>query len=137
MLDFFLEEIMELQSFNRFHNPIIKDISPHLEKCIEACTKCHQICDETIEHCLFKGGHHADPTHIRLLRDCSQICALTADFMLRDSEFHHLSCGICADVCKTCAEDSEAIDAEDELMNLCAKSCRECVEACREITDLH
>jgi hypothetical protein len=130
---------MEAQTYteSRKTNNSIKEISPHLEKCIEACTKCHQICDETIEHCLFRGGIHADPTHIRLLRDCAQISALAADFMLRDSEFHHMSCNLCADISKTCAEDSEAIDENDEMMKLCAKVCRECSVACQELSDLH
>jgi hypothetical protein len=116
---------------------ILKVISPHLEKCIEACTRCHQICDETVEHYLFKPSFHFDPAHIRLLRDCAQISSLAADFMLRDSEFQAQICGLCADICRTCAEDCEALDENDEIMKLCAQVCRRCAETCAEVCDLH
>ena len=43
--------------------------------CIEACTYCHSVCLHTFEHCLNKGGRHAEPDHIRTLIDCAQICA--------------------------------------------------------------
>jgi len=41
--------------------------SSKLTDCIESCEKCHAVCLRTINHCLEKGGHHAEAGHIRLM----------------------------------------------------------------------
>ncbi len=107
--------------------------SLEMETCIQNCEKCHHICTETLNYCLQMGGQHADPVHIRLLQDCIQICQTSADFMLRGSTLHGLTCGICAEICNRCAEDCERIDPNDETMKACAAVCRQCAEACREM----
>jgi hypothetical protein len=103
-----------------------------MEACIRNCQDCHRICLETIPHCLKKGGRHADPAHIRLLIDCAQICATSADFMIRGSPLHKASCGACATVCAACAEDCEGM-ADDAAMKRCAEACRRCAESCRQM----
>jgi|SRR5690606_13989195 len=103
-----------------------------MAQCIDNCTRCHAICTETIQHCLSKGGKHAEAAHIRLLQDCAQICATSADYMLRGSDLHHLTCGACAEVCARCAEDCERM-ADDDLMRECAAVCRQCAESCRSM----
>ncbi len=104
--------------------------STEMEQCIDNCTQCHAICLETITHCLSKGGKHAAPDHIRLLQDCAQICATSADFMLRGSDLHGRTCAVCADVCTRCAESCERM-GDDEVMLGCAEMCRRCAESCR------
>jgi hypothetical protein len=42
-----------------------------MQECIDNCTQCHNICVETIDHCLEMGGKHADTAHIRILQDCA------------------------------------------------------------------
>ena len=59
-----------------------------MQHCIQECTDCHQVCLRTIQHCLGMGGKHAEQQHIRLMADCAQICAVSADFMLRGSPLH-------------------------------------------------
>ena len=78
-----------------------------MRACIQECQNCHNVCTETIAHCLEMGGDHAEPNHIRLLLDCAEICQTSANFMLRMSEFHGQTCGVCAEVCERCAEDCE------------------------------
>ena len=102
-----------------------------MEECISNCTECHRVCLETITHCLRQGGRHAEADHIRLLLDCAQICATSADFMIRGSGLHGRTCGVCAEVCARCAEDCERIDRDDEMMRRCAEVCRRCAESCR------
>jgi hypothetical protein len=106
--------------------------SAEMARCIDNCTRCHAICVETIRHCLEKGGRHAAPAHIRLLQDCAQICATSADFMLRGSELHSRTCAACAEVCARCAEECERM-ADDDMMRECAELCRRCAESCREM----
>ncbi len=108
------------------HSPNIS-----MQECISNCTACHQSCLELVPHCLSMGGEHASPEHIRLLLDCADICATSADFMLRGSEFHHLTCGVCAEICQRCADDCERMANGDQKMLACAADCRRCAESCR------
>lgn len=103
-----------------------------MQECIDSCTRCHAICVETMTHCLKKGGKHADPAHIKLLADCAQICATSADFMLRGSDLHGRTCAVCAEVCERCAKSCERM-ADDEMMKACAEECRRCAESCRRM----
>lgn len=103
-----------------------------MQRCIQNCQTCHATCVEMVAHCLKKGGAHAEADHIRLMIDCAQICATSADFMLRGSPRHHLTCGACAEVCEQCADDCQRI-ADDEMMRRCVQVCRTCAESCREM----
>jgi hypothetical protein len=105
---------------------------PGMQECIDNCTECHAVCTETVMHCLRKGGEHAAPPHVRLLLDCADICRTSADFMLRRSELHTRTCGVCAEVCERCAEECERM-ADDEQMRRCAETCRRCADSCRRM----
>lgn len=109
-------------------------ISPQVRECIEACSRCHDICVETASHCLRMGGKHASADHIGALLDCAQACALSADFMLRSSHLHSEVCGVCAQACDTCAEHCEQMADGDSLMARCAEACRRCGDSCREMS---
>ena len=106
-------------------------VSREMQECIDECLHCHATCLATIRHCLEMGGRHAEVKHISLMADCAQICQTSADLMLRDSRYVSRACGLCADVCRTCAEDCERIDRNDEMMKECAQACRRCSEACQ------
>lgn len=108
---------------------VTTQVDPEMQACIDACTRCHQVCLDTIQYCLSMGGDHADPAHIALLQDCAQICATSADFMLRGSDFHPSTCSVCADVCEACADDCDTFEG-DETMARCAEICRACAESC-------
>jgi hypothetical protein len=82
-------------------------------------------------YCHEMGGDHVQPEHIKLMADCEEICQLSAHFMLRGSEFHAQTCGVCAEVCERCAEECEQFD--DATMTSCAEICRDCAESCREM----
>jgi hypothetical protein len=103
-----------------------------MQECIKACSDCHDVCLQTMTHCLTKGGMHAEVGHITTLADCAQICETSADFMLRGSMLHKVTCGACAEVCRACAESCEAM-ADDEMMRRCAEECRRCEESCRRM----
>jgi hypothetical protein len=108
-------------------------ISSEMQQCIDECTRCQHICLATVSHCLELGGKHADPAHIGLLLDCAEICQTSANFMLRGSERHQLTCGICADICRACADDCERRAGGDKLMQDCAQQCRRCGESCERM----
>lgn len=108
-------------------------LSKSMRDCAENCLNCHAICVETMAHCLMRGGEHAAPQHQRLLADCAQACATSADFLLRMSDYHHQYCEMCANLCQACAEDCERLDSSDEMMAKCAKLCRRCEQSCRQM----
>jgi hypothetical protein len=114
------------------HHTSHSQIDPKMRECITNCQDTHSITVETINHCLQMGGKHAEPSHIRLLMDCAQICQTSADFMLRMSDIHPQTCGVCADVCEQCAVDCERF-GDDPMMKACAEMCRRCAASCREM----
>ena len=101
-----------------------------LRECIEDCEECHRVCLEmAMGHCLAMGGKHTEPQHLRLMLNCAEICRTAADFMLSQSQLHHVVCDACAAVCEACANSCEEIgDMED-----CVRACRNCAESCREM----
>jgi len=107
-------------------------LSEKLQSCIRECTNCHEVCLETVTYCLQQGGQHAEVNHVRLLLDCAEICQTSANFMLRSSDLHGRTCGVCADVCERCAEDCARFQ-DDDMMQRCAEACRSCAASCREM----
>lgn len=103
-----------------------------MERCIDNCQECHEVCLRMVSHCLQKGGRHAEPSHIRLLLDCAEICETSANFMIRGSDLHVYTCGACSEACERCAEDCERL-GDDAEMRRCAEVCRRCADSCRRM----
>ena len=115
------------------HQTALQKLGEEMRRCIDDCTTCHDVCLATVTHCLEMGGQHAEASHVRLLLDCGQICATSADFMVRRSEHHAETCRACAVVCERCAESCERF-SDDEVMTACADACRRCAESCRAMS---
>lgn len=110
-------------------------ISPEMQRCIEACRECHEVCMMTINHCLSMGGDHTQPAHMKLMMDCTQICGLSTDFMIRMSDHAAHVCRECAEICMKCAEDCERVGGNgDEQMKACSETCRTCADACMRMS---
>jgi hypothetical protein len=105
-----------------------------MQACIQECLDCHRICLETMVHCLEQGGRHAEADHIRLLLDCAEICQTSANFMLRGSDLHPMTCEVCAEVCAECADSCESFDGDARMQN-CAEACRSCAESCQTMAE--
>lgn len=112
------------------HLTVIED--PKMKQCIEDCSECGDVCLATMSHCLHTGGEHSALAHINLMLDCTSICRLTADYMLRGSEFSSELCQLCAEINDHCASDCEKF-SDDEQMQACARACRKCADSCREM----
>lgn len=111
---------------------------PHdLTECIRNCRTCHEICLETLAHCLAKGGVLAAPEPVGLLEDCIQICQVSADFMARHSERHAETCRACSVICERCAEACTELAEDDETVRRCVEVCRACAESCHEMAAAH
>ncbi len=105
-------------------------LSRQVQEAVTALQQCHTTClSMATVHCLEMGGEHAKPQHIRLMLDCAAMCAFTSDALVRKSQFHNRFAALCAEVCKTCAEDCGKIGDMDE----CEAGCRRCAEHCEAV----
>lgn len=102
----------------------------NIQHCIQNCLDCHRVCVETVAYCLQQGGRHAEPAHIRVLLDCAEICQTSANFMIRGSNLHGRTCGVCAEICQRCADECAQFGS-DQKMKECVDACRRCAESCR------
>lgn len=108
------------------------DAPDEMDACIEACLQCHVVCTMTAQYCLAQGGERATLDQVGVLLDCAQLCQTSADFMVRGSPYHPLTCGACAEVCRACAEACRAAEGE-EAMAHCAEVCEACAESCERM----
>ena len=112
------------------HTSMSHHQNPQMEECIRECLRCHHVCLETaMNHCLKMGGEHTEPKHFRLMINCAEICQTSANFMLSGSELHSLTCGVCAEVCRQCAESCARLEGMED----CAAECRKCAETCQQM----
>lgn len=107
-----------------------------MQICIQNCLDCFQVCSQTLTYCLEKSGKHAESQHIKLLGDCARICNLSADFMIRHSDYHASSCEVCAEICTACAISCDSF-SDDEMMKACADICRKCAASCEDMAKKH
>src|SRR4026207_1082994 len=85
-----------------------------LQHCIEECLNCHAVCTMTAQYCLTEGGEDAGRHSIGgvlagvnligVLLACAEICQVSANFMLRGSPHHVVTCMACAELCRACEE---------------------------------
>ncbi len=101
-----------------------------LLECIEECLNCHVVCTMTVQHCLASGGDLAEVNLTGVLLDCAELCQVSANFMLRGSPYHPLTCGPCAELCRSCEEACRGASHNDEQLDHCAEVCATCAELC-------
>jgi len=92
-------------------------LSSQMEDCIQDCLNSHAVCLDTAMSLLQKGHTCADP--VRILLDCSEVCATNAHFLMRNSPVYGSVLQACAQVCTHCAEVCDEIGEND-----CANACR-------------
>ncbi len=71
---------------------------PH-QSCIDACSKCAQICEECFNMCLQEVDVKARANCIKTLQDCAEICSTAACYMSRGSGSIKEICNVCATIC--------------------------------------
>ena len=113
---------------------VMSKMDTAMQQAIANATACANSCLESINHCISMGGKHVEKTHLELLIDCSKICDISADYMLRESPFHGRICAICADVCDACAKSCDQF--KDDQMTDCSRKCRACAETCRQMAKM-
>ena len=104
--------------------------SSEMQSCIDDCLRCHVSClGMATGHCLEAGGRHLEPSHLRLMLACAEICQASANLMLIGDPHHRRLCAVCAEICEACAKSCEEIGDMQE----CVDACRRCAESCRKM----
>ena len=106
-----------------------------VQHCIEECLNCHAACTMTAQHCLAEGGALAELNLVGVLLDCAELAQTSANFMLRGSPYHALTCGACAELCRACEEACRSAAGGDEQLTQCAEVCASCAEACEQMAN--
>lgn len=52
--------------------------------------------------------------------------------MLRGSDLHARTCGVCAEIYQPCTQDCDRM-SDDAQMQACADMCRRCADSCRQM----
>jgi hypothetical protein len=107
-------------------------INQQMLHCIQECVSCHAVCLHTMTVALYSNHLAQDNRLVRLLLDCADICQTNADFMLRGSPMHGLTCGACSQICEACAVACDHFK-NDENLAACSGSCRSCAAICQEM----
>jgi hypothetical protein len=107
-----------------------------LQSCIDNCTTCHATCTTTLQYSIEKAGKYAEPNLLGRLQDCAQTCVTSLDFMLRGSDMHPYTCGVCAEACDRCARSCEQLASatNDSELKDCAETCKRCAQTCHEMS---
>lgn len=106
-----------------------------MQECIEECLNCHAVCTMTLQHCIATGGDHTEVNLIGILLDCAEICQTSANFMLRGSPYHVVTCASCAELCRACEEACRGV-AGDEQLGHCGDVCASCAESCDRMAQM-
>ena len=97
--------------------------------CIDACLSCTEECEHCATACLHEPDAAQRTRCIQVLRDCADVCDVSARWMVRDSSFVRPICELCADICDQCA--TECGRFRDDHCRNCADACRKCAQECR------
>ncbi|NHN33304.1 four-helix bundle copper-binding protein [Paenibacillus agricola] len=106
-------------------------IPQNVQKCIDACNECMKACEQCFSACLQEPDVGARVHCISMLRDCADICSLTAQYLARNSMSAKQICSLCASICEACAEHCSKF--KDEHCKTCVEMCKKCAEVCRNM----
>lgn len=108
-----------------------------LTSCIEACLECGQACTACADACLSEDSVLQLTTCVRTNLDCTDMCAVTAQVLSRqtgyDANLTRAVLEACATACRSCADECDQHADHHEHCRICAACCRRCEQACRQL----
>ncbi len=112
-------------------NKLFDDMTEN-QACIQNAVHCHLICKQLIQYSIQTGGIYAEPSHLRLLEDCSEICETTANLILRESDLMKELCLVCMRACERCAARCRRFP-DNQRMTACAEACEQTANSCSAV----
>ncbi|MBB6215424.1 hypothetical protein HNQ80_001513 [Anaerosolibacter carboniphilus] len=101
----------------------------HHEQLIRTIQDCEVICEHMIAYLKHMPDVHTRVVQLHLLRDCADICGLTAKYIARNSTFAKHIANICVCICEVCG--GECARFSDPKSQNCARVCLHCAQQCR------
>ncbi len=93
------------------------------EALINILDDCARVCESDMTADLMEKDVKIMVRCVQLDIDCAEICALTSNYLSRNSEFAYPITGQCALVCDACAEECEKHPDMPHCVE-CARVCR-------------
>lgn len=109
------------------HHNEQRNMSHH--RVLETLKHCEATCEFTEHAILQMEGSSHRKEQLRLLRDCADICNLTAKYIARSSFFAKSLATLCAQICEVCGKN--CLQHPDELSQRCGHICLRCAQECR------
>lgn len=111
--------------YHQMHKPYMH------EELVDHIQECEAVCEHMTYH--LKKMEHCSPSRVNqalLLRDCADICGLTAKYVARDSFFSREAAALCAQICIACG--NECSKFPDQMSQHCAQVCYNCAKHCSD-----
>jgi hypothetical protein len=89
---------------------------------------CEAVCEHMTHH-LMRMQMEDRVAQAMLLRECADICGVTAKFAARDAIYARNMAALCADICQACG--TECLRYPDDMSQHCAMVCLNCAKHCR------
>lgn len=98
--------------------------------------ECEAVCENTFTAVLARYGHHHEgrAMQLQLLRDCADICTLTAKYVARCSMFARTLAALCAEICDVCG--NHCLRHRDNESQHCGRVCLNCAKECRSFAGI-
>ncbi|AWI12611.1 hypothetical protein B4064_1172 [Caldibacillus thermoamylovorans] len=101
----------------------------HPTNLINIIQHCATTCDHMITHLTNHEEMNNRRLQLQLLRDCADICHVTASFIARNSHLNKMMAQICAQICEACGNECSKFN--DRHSQHCAQVCYHCAQECR------
>ncbi|MDK2934371.1 MAG: hypothetical protein PWP27_2181 [Clostridiales bacterium] len=101
----------------------------HHKQLVETIQECEAICEHMTTLLKRRPDMQARIRQLQLLRDCADICGLTAKYVARNSAFAKPMADFCANICEVCGR--ECARFPDSESQHCAQICFNCARECR------
>lgn len=89
---------------------------------------CEAVC-EHMSHHIMRMRMEDRVSQAILLRECADICGLTAKFAAREAIYARHLAALCADICQACG--TECLSHSDDMSQQCGTICLNCAKHCR------
>ena len=99
------------------------------EELVRTIQDCEATCEHMTHHIKKLPDYNMRIRQAVLLRECADICGITAKFIARNAIFSKHVAALCANICDACG--TECARFPDEMSQHCAEMCFHCAKECR------
>lgn len=99
------------------------------DQLVKTIQDCEATCEHMTNHLKKMADFKIRSRQAMLLRDCADICGLTAKFIARGAMFARQAAALCACICESCGQ--ECARFPDQMSQNCARVCLHCARECR------